>query len=79
MIPMESVLGVLSLFPAGDMGTIPSSQLPVTRQSKIHLQKGTTQMLSVKAQGSGDSYQQWHLDVFAVTLSQLLHFRNFHN
>ena len=23
MIPMESVLGVLSLFPAGDMGTIP--------------------------------------------------------
>ena len=46
VIPTESVLGRLSLFPAGDRGTIPYES-NTRRRSVRHWQKGTTPVHSV--------------------------------
>ena len=72
MIPMESVLGRLSLFPVGNTGTIPFESTASNPAEHEALAEFTTPVLSVirhRAPCSGDCCRLWHLDVFAFTWS----------
>ena len=68
---MESVLGRFSLFPAGDMGTIPFESNAHNRAEREALaERYYPGAFCDKVLGSGDCCQLWHLNLFALTCSR---------